>query len=258
MKKLCVFLLCLILVAVILPLASCTKPDPLNNTGWYVVKVYGEEIHRDIYISYSFYNGEFSGHDGCNRFSGKYSVEQPDILKFGEMSMTTQGCQYPEDVTAQRREISGARGKSIYFQISGATLTFYDKDRQETLTFNRRTVHLMDPLDLIGTKWSLESINDVPVPDGLSITLSFDSDSEAGGRAGNYNYRLMNYQARGDVIGWGIRKERDGEPLPGHERYTMEYLDAIDAGTHQYNLKETSLEIYTQKGDTLVYRTPGQ
>jgi hypothetical protein len=65
----------------------------------------------------------------------------------------------------------------------------------------------MDPLDLIGTKWKLESINDVPVPDGLSITLSFESSHEAGGRAGNYIYRLMNYQARGDVIGWGIRTQ---------------------------------------------------
>lgn len=256
MRKVFIMLLSFLLTIMILP--SCKKFDPLNNTSWYAVKAKGDTFLEDVYISITFYNGGFEGYDGCNSYSAKYLTDKPDAVNMtlGKMSITSKGCVESEKTTAQKKLYFQAIWKAAFFNISGNILTFYDSERNEILVLNRRQVHLMDPADLIGTKWVLESINEITIPDGLSITLAFDSNNEAGGRAGNYNYWLMDYHARGDIIRWGIRSARDGEPLPSHERYVMEYLDAIGAGTHQYNQQENSLEIYTQKGDTLVYRMP--
>jgi hypothetical protein len=112
----------------------------------------------------------------------------------------------------------------------------------------------MDPANLIGTDWMLASLNDIAVPEGLEISLYFTSGSEASGHAGNYSYRLLDYEATGDIIRWWIQTSRDGELSIDLERFALNYLDSISTGTHQYNQTEDRLEIFTSKGDILIYK----
>ena len=242
--------------SLLLTCISCGNSDPLNNTGWYVVKINSVVVNGDIYISLSFYNGRLEGHDGCNRYSAEYSIEDPDILNLNlrEMTMTMQGCIEDENAMKQRSAYFGALGKVSFYKITGNILIFYDSERQDILVFNRRQVHLMNPADLIGTDWILESLNDIAVPEGLEISLSFSSESEASGHAGNYSYRLLDYEAKGDIIRWGIQVNRDGEISTDLERFALNYLDSISTGTHQYNQTEDKLELFTSRGDRLVYK----
>lgn len=256
LKKTCVLVLTFLFGSLLLTCISCANSDPLNNTSWYLTEVNGEQLIKDTYISISFYKNDIEGYDGCNRYSIGYTTEALDILNLNlrEMAMTTQGCIEDENVTKQRSAYYGALGKTSFYQSTDNILRFYDNEKQEILIFNRRIVHLMDPAELIGTEWMLESLNDIAVPEGLEISLFFTSGSKASGRAGKYSYRLLDYEAKGDIIRWGIQSGRDGELSTDLECFALKYLDSISAGTHQYNQIEDSLEIFTQRGDILVYK----
>lgn len=256
MKRRFSLILTFLFGSLLLTCISCGDSDPLNNTSWYVVKINSVAVDSDIYISLSFYNGRLEGHDGCNRYSAEYSTGDPDILNLNlrEMAMTMQECIEDENTMKQRSAYCGTLGKASFYEISGNTLIFSDSERQDILVFNRRQVHLMDPADLIGTDWMLASLNDTTVPEGLGISLSFTSGNEASGRAGNYSYRLLDYEAKGDIIRWGIQSGRDGELSTDLERFALNYLDSISTGTHQYNQTEDKLELFTSRGDRLVYK----
>jgi len=43
-------------------------------------------------------------------------------------------------------------------------------------------------LDLVGTRWQLESLNGTPVLPGSTVTLQFDADGVAGGNSGCNHY----------------------------------------------------------------------
>lgn len=112
----------------------------------------------------------------------------------------------------------------------------------------------MNPADLVGTSWQLVSMNGEQVTEGLSITLTFDSDSEASGRAGCFDYMLVDYEANGDDIRWGMIGKRNGELPQELEFQALHYTDSIMWGAN-YRLTKDSLEIYMAKGDTLVYKS---
>ncbi|OGN87236.1 MAG: hypothetical protein A2158_02575 [Chloroflexi bacterium RBG_13_46_14] len=252
MKKLIIGLLISILTLMLL-LPSCKKVSPLDSTGWSLIELNGEGLIDGTYISLSFYDGLAEGNGGCNRYSGEYVTEDPNILNIQGPGHNEEYCIEPEGVIEQEEAYFKALSNAATYEISGDRLVIYGSGAQKLLVFEKIRRYRMDPADLIGTDWQLESMNDIPTPDGLSITLSFDTDNQASGRAGVFNYWL-DYTASGDRIGWGNRTKRDGQLPEELEKYALEYTDALEAGTHQYNQTEDRLEIFTSKGDTLVFK----
>ena len=115
---------------------------------------------------------------------------------------------------------------SLTLIVTGEQLEIYSSDKQKLLIFERKPEYPMNPADLVGTSWQLISINGDQVIEGLSIMLTFDSDSEASGRAGCFDYELP-YEASGDDIRWGMKTERNGELPQELEFQALRYIDSI-------------------------------
>jgi heat shock protein HslJ len=245
-------LITVLLVLLLIPGAiACKNSSPLEGTRWSLIEINGGELVDGTYISLSFYGSSAEGNGGCNRYHGEYSTEDPNILNIQEPGHTEEGCVEPEGVMEQEDTYFRALSNAATYEIINDNLVIYGQDNQKLLVFKKIRKFQMDPADLVGTAWQLESMNDTPVPDRLSITLTFNSDNQASGRSGVFEYRL-DYTASGDRISWGIASWRTGE-LPGElETYALDYTDSI-ASANQYNLAGDRLEIFTSRGDVLVY-----
>jgi heat shock protein HslJ len=254
MKKISVWILIVLSILLLIALPTCKKASPLDSTGWSLIELNGEGLINDTYISLSFYNNLAEGNGGCNRYSGEYFTEDPDILNIQGPGANEEYCIEPEGVIEQEEAYFEALSNAATYEISDDNLVIYGSDNQKLMVFEKIRRFRMDPADLIGTAWQLESMNGISILDGLSITLSFDTDNQASGRAGVFDYWL-DYIANGDTIRWTKATKRDGQLPSALEKYALEYTDALEAGNqHQYTLSEDLLEIYTSKGDTLIYK----
>jgi heat shock protein HslJ len=223
----------------------------LDGTQWELIEINEKDLIEGSYISLYFRNGSIHGSAGCNTYGADYSIEEPYILKMQMPEMTAMACPSPEGVLEQEQEYVEALSSTAQYSITGSKLEIYGAENKKMLVFERIPEYPMDPADLVGTSWQFVSMNGDPVLEGLSITLSFDSDSEASGRAGCFDYVLF-YTASGDDIGWGMRNKRDGELPQELEKQALRYTSSV-MWVANYCLATDRLELYTSKGDTLVY-----
>ena len=163
-------------------------------------------------------------------------------------------CTSPEGVMEQEEEYWEAITDAAFYSVADNRLEIDDAMHQKLLVFEKIEEFPMNPADLVGTGWQLVTMNGDQILEGLSITLTFDSDSVASGRAGCFSYRLSIYIASGDDIRWGIASGRIGvSELPQElESQALSYTDIIAKGAN-YRLSAERLEILTAKGDVLVY-----
>ena len=161
-------------------------------------------------------------------------------------------CKSPEGVLEQEEEYITTLGNAAQYSVTDSKLEIYSSGNQKLLVFERIPEYSMNPADLVGTSWHLVSINGVPVLEDLSITLTFDSDSEASGRAGCIDY-VLPYTASGDDIRWGMIAKRDIECSYSQ---TLNYTGIVMWGAN-YRITAEKLEIFTAKGDTLTYKPLG-
>jgi heat shock protein HslJ len=223
----------------------------LDGTQWSLIEINEKEIIEGSYISLYFRNGSVQGSAGCNVYGADYSTEEPDILEIQMLTMTQMACYFPYGVLEQEEEYLDTLSNAAHYSITYNELEIYSPGNEKLLVFEKIPEYSMDPADLVGTGWQLVSMNGEPVLEGLSITLTFESDSEASGRAGCFDY-VLHYTASGDDIGWGMSTRRDGELPRELERQALRYTDSV-MWVANYRLATDRLELYTSKGDTLVY-----
>ena len=223
----------------------------LQGTRWSLLEIDGEKIIPLSHVSLNFDKGGASGSGGCNHYGAKYFVEEPAKISFLEISLTLMNCPFPPGVTAQEKRYIEALRESERYEMSVGGLILYDSDNRELLLFEGEPIYDMDPSKLIGTTWKCRSVNDKQVSDELSIILEFETASNASGKAGCFTYR-MNYQAEGDRISWGFTDSRTGELPLDLEKEALDYLDKMMWVT-AYRQTAENLELYTSRGDTLVY-----
>lgn len=252
MRKINIMTVLALLILFLMVPAGCKNASPLEGTRWSLIEINGGGIIDGTYISLSFYGNTAEGNGGCNRYYGEYSTEEPNLLNIQGPGATDEGCTEPEGVLEQERAYFKALSNAATYEIIDDNLVIYGQDNQKLLVFEKVRNFRRDPSNLVGTAWQLESMNDTPVPDGLSITLTFDSGSQASGRSGIFDYRL-DYTASGDRM-WGTGSWRTQGELPRDlEIYALDYTHTI-ASANQYNLSEARLEIFTSRGDVLVYK----
>ncbi|HEY4662125.1 MAG TPA: META domain-containing protein [Candidatus Humimicrobiaceae bacterium] len=262
-EKVCLFSLTIIAILFILlgilSVIACRyneddiAPIKLDGTQWKLISLNGSELIEGTHISLYFRNGIVWGSAGCNIYGGEYLTEDPDILNIPGVGKTEMDCLSPEGIMEQDDTYTRSLTNAAFYYVTGEHLEIYSADKQKLLIFERKPEYPMNPADLVGTSWQLISINGDQVTEGLSIMLTFDSDSEASGCAGCFDYELS-YEASGDDIRWGIRSERNGELPQDLEFQALRYTDSI-LWASNYRLTTDGLEIYTAKGDILVYKS---
>lgn len=263
MRRLAVCITVFLVVLGVVTLAGCdggeTPPDEtpveLDGSQWALRSINGSELVEGSHISIYFSDDSFWGSSGCNTYGGNYSTEAPDILIVSGCSMTEMACYSPAGVMEQEEAYLDSLCNATFYHTTGEQLEIGDSTNQGLLLFERKPEYSMEPDDLVGTSWCLISMDGDAVTEGLSITLVFDSDSVATGRAGCFDYEL-HYQASGDDISWGMTNRRNGELSPKLEREALRYTDSLMWGAN-YRLTEGRLEIFTSRGETLVYEPLG-
>ncbi|MBA7678912.1 hypothetical protein ES703_87192 [subsurface metagenome] len=254
MKKLLtlIVILLMLLSVILTPQTGCnSEPDELDGTQWSLIEINGNELIEDSYISLYFRDEGVWGCGGCNIYYGDYSTEDPNILRIPGVGRTEEGCISPEGVLEQEAEYWDAITDAAFYSIADNKLEIDNAMNQKLLVFEKIEELPMNPADLVGTGWQLVSMNGEQILEGLSITLVFDSDSVATGRAGCFSYRL-DYTASGDDIRWGTGSWRSGELPQELENQALSYTDIIAKGAN-YRLTAERLEILTAKGDIMVY-----
>ena len=248
----------MMLVILLLVPVSCINSTVLDGTRWSLIEIKGSGLIEDTHISLYFKDGTASGSAGCNRYYGDYSTKNPNILKIQAPGRTEEGCPSPEGVMEQEKVYLSTLPNAATYEIDNDNLEIYSEDKRKLLVFERKQKFQMNPDKLIGTSWQLVSMNGAPILEGLSILLTFESDSRATGRAGVFHY-VLDYTASGDSIRWGMgtRRLRELPQLPRElETQALEYTSAIGRASH-YNLTTDRLEIFTSRGGVFVYKPFG-
>lgn len=262
MKRLAAYITVILVVLGTMSVVGCDGGETLTNeppieldgSQWSLHSIDGSELVEGSHISIYFRDGSFWGNAGCNSYGGDYSTEAPDILIVSGCAMTEMACSSPEGVMEQESAYLDSLCDAAFYHVTAEQLEISDSANQRLL-FERKPEYPMEPADLVGTSWLLVSMDGDGVTEGLSITLSFDSDSVASGSAGCFDYEL-NYEASGDDIRWGMSTSRNGELSPELEHEALQYTDSIMWGAN-YRLAEGRLEIFTARGETLVFEPLG-
>ena len=262
-KKVCLYSLTMIAILFILlgipGAVACRYNEDdivlieLDGTRWELISLNGSELIEGTYIGLYFHNGTVWGSAGCNIYGGDYLTEDPDILTIPGVGQTEMDRISPEGIMEQENIYIRSLTNTASYRVAGEQLETYSADKQKLLIFKRKPEYPMNPADLVGTNWELISINSDQVAEGLSIMLTFDSENEASGRAGCFDYELP-YEASGDDIRWGMKTVRNGELPQELEFQTLSYTDSIMWASN-YRLSKDGLKIYTAKGDILVYKS---
>ena len=235
-----------------LGLAGCSAPEdgkevaatvPLTGTSWKLAVLDGQENWSGPPATLRFNaDGRLGGFDGCNSFSGSFSVDGPAIDMPGKMAMTLMAC--PEPLASQASAFNGTLVRAVSFAIDGDRLRLQDAAGQALAVFAA-----VSPM-LTGTSWEVIAYNNgkqavVSVIIGTHITLAFGEDGRVTGSAGCNRYFADWESAAAEAISIGMpATTRMSCPEPdGTMEQEARYLEALHTAA-----------TYRRDGDKLVLR----
>jgi heat shock protein HslJ len=230
----------------------------LEGTHWSLVRLNGRELAPDTFISLEIAGGGISGNAGCNGYGGSFSSAEPGKLQLSEISSTAMACE-PEIRMQQEGEFLQALQHATGYRLVEGQLELLDASGEVLLVFSSEETFQADPADLVGTSWILVSLDGQPPMEGSTITMEFLADNRMKGSAGCRNYQ-GNYQAETDSIHFPKISMVEME-CQWPATFGVQEGDFTDVLTwaNRYQLAEDRLEIYSSRGETLVFeRTSDQ
>ena len=144
----------------------------------------------------TFANGQVSGNNGCNSYSGPYQASG-STLSIGPLASTLMGCG-PIQSALESAFMTLFQNAGSYTATSAA-LTIFDKSGAKTLEFTAQPA-----VTLEGSAWDVTSYNNgnqatVSPVAGSTITLMFGADGNVSGNATCNTYNGT-YTVDGDAL----------------------------------------------------------
>jgi len=260
------------LTLVVLLLAGCgrapagpTITSTLEGTEWVLVSLNGDSLIEGTNITLNFAactepsrsEGILSGFAGCNAYgggpdSGPYTATDEGTLTIPQIAVTLQRCLTPEGVIQQELAYIETLRNAAAYRVMDDRLEIDNAAGETTLVFARKEEFLMNPSDLLGTRWQLLSWNGSSPIVGSTITIAF-AESEISGHAGCRGYRGT-YEASGDDIRFPRLAMTEYLCLCPEALIAQEgqYTTSLGWATN-YRLSEGQLEILTARGEVLIY-----
>lgn len=137
---------------------SLPPPESLDGTGWLLETLPGQALTPGRQVTLNFAQDRFNGNDGCNQYSGSYTLDGNKITVGENIATTLMGCQ--QAVMEQASAYLAVLTQASSYQISGAQLTLLDAQGETLATFRERS----EP-------GSLDPKNATYTIDGKAITL---------------------------------------------------------------------------------------
>jgi len=233
------------LLAPLAAAAASTATDPLDGSAWVAAAIAGRQVHGSTTATLQFEKGRLSGTDGCNRYTGTYSVNGPAFEVSPQLASTRMAC--PEQVANEAQAYMAALSASKLYRIDGARLLLLSADGTTLVTLAAQS------LLLEGTSWNATGINNgrqavQSVVNGTTVTLSFGAGGDASGSSG-CNHYSGHYEADGSSIsisGIAVTTMNCAEP-EGVMEQEQAYLNAL-ATAKAVRFEGDRLELRTEDG----------
>lgn len=242
------------------PTAKSTA-NPLSGTAWALVS-YAQgangpatKVPSSVTATATFDEKQVSGKNGCNTYSGAYSVNG-DQIRFTDVATTLIGCTG-----------AAARVEAVFTTVLASAQTFTVDDTSLTivgegdngsiasLTFKPATA-----ASLTGTKWTATGINNgkqavSSLVADTNVTAEFGDDGTIAGNAGCNNYNGP-YTVDGKDLSFGelaTTKKLCEDAVNSQE---TAYLNALKATT-TFTIRGGTLELRDDEGALQVsYKAP--
>ena len=231
---------------------GATEVGPtLQGTPWQMVALADEdgaaiEVLADVEVTALFEDGRVSGSDGCNNYSGSYSIDGTDLSVGPEMMGTMMAC--PGPIMDQAGAYTAALTSAARYAIVNNQLRIMNDTGRTVVTYDVRV-----PTSLTSTAWQAIGYNNgkeavVSIALDTEITAVFGEDGTLSGSAGCNNYSA-GYEAD-DVnikIGpAGSTRMMCGEPEGIMEQESL-YLAALEMA-NVYSIDGDRLQLRTSEG----------
>ena len=235
-----------------LPFALTPAPFTLDGSRWMLSSLLGEDPLTGSRITLEVAGDEISGLSGCNAYSSTMNFDPSGIFSVGEMELQAGGCTQPDGIPEQEGVYLDALKRVTRF-TGGETELYLLDDTGVLLIFTRRDRTGVNPEQLQGVTWLLQSMGRYEMKQGTHITIRFNGEVMQGD-AGCRGYRGV-YQAEKDWISFGTfnllgETICTNEELLAQESLFTGFLDQVNA----YWVNENRLELYTADGQMLVFR----
>ena len=226
-------------------------PASLTGTEWVLESIEGEAPIVGSRVTLEFTADGMGGYSGCNWYGGPFE-RRGDVLRAERMMSTGRACLRPEGIMDQEERYLSALADLTSYRITADTLVLQEQGGR-ALSFTARTPLAMDPADLVGTAWRLDTWNREQREGDSSITFTFGDDMITG-YAGCRDFTAV-YRAQGDRIGFPeismLAMECQIERMRVREG---DFTTMLSESAH-YRLSAGLLDLYTVGGDTLVFRS---
>lgn len=212
----------------------------------------GHALQPDTVVTLRFDAERASGRGGCNLYSAQYSLGSGQSLSMGEGGWTEMACPEPPGVMAQESEYTSSFWKVNSYQLEGNRLSLMNRQEGILLQYERLPKFDVNPRDLTGKSWQLVSAPGLLRAEIEAVTLWFNVDTFEGTTPCR-DYE-GSYVVDGDsLFVTRLRMEADRDCEERALRAEGVYTSLLST-TWQYNLTETSLVLYTDWGDELLFR----
>ena len=234
-----------------LGLAGCLGTDgdessstvPLIGTSWTLVSLGEREVPDGPAVTLRFETEvKLGGFDGCNAYTGAFSVDGSTLNIPGEMAATRAAC--PEPIAGQARAYVEALARAASFAIEGDRLQLRDDSGRAIAAFKAAS------LTLAGTAWEVVGYNNgkqavTSVLRGTNITARFEEDGRVTGSAGCNRY----------FTSWETAAESISIGMPATTRMACAEPDGIMEQEARYLEALHTAASFRFDGDRLVLRT---
>jgi heat shock protein HslJ len=224
--------------------ATETLPS-LDGTAWVLENLTGRTLVDGRRPTLQFSGGDrLSGSDGCNRFSGRYTVAKQAFKVVPPLASTQMAC--PPAIGEQARAYVEALTVAGSYQVVDGKLQLIAASGTPLATF------IAQSTELANTSWRAAGINNgreavVGVVAGVEVTVQFGSDGQASGWAG-CNRWSASYSADGSSLKFGPpAATRKMCPEPGVMAQEQQFLSAL-ATVSDVRMEGDRLELRTAQG----------
>lgn len=238
-----------LLAAAALAAACGTMPaaeqlPSLDGTAWVLENLTGRTLAEGQRPTLRFDGDRLSGSDGCNRFSGRYTVAKQAFKVVPPLATTQMAC--PAEIGEQARAFIEALTVAGSYQVAAGKLALIAASGTPLATF------IVQSTELANTSWRVTGINNgreavAGVGAGVPVTVQFGSDGQASGWAG-CNRWSAGYTVDRSRLQFGVpTATRKACAEPGVMAQEQTFLGAL-ATVREARVEGDRLELRTAQG----------
>ena len=218
----------------------------LDGTSWQLVSLDGADAIGTVTLLFGA-DGRATGSTDCNSFSAVYSVDGA-ALRLGPVLSPRAACVDEAQGTQELAFLLALEAASDYALTAEELVITYGDGSQ--LVFVGQTA-------LMGTQWSLVTLDGAEVVAGTQVTLEFGAEGMAYGETGCNLFRTS-YSHAGQTIDFGenIVTTRRACVIEGAADQERAYLAALTGAT-TYALEGDTLTISGERGELVFARLNG-